>query len=48
MTRRVRIGILTVLVLLGAAFLRYGIFSGQVAGVIAKATHICLECIGIG
>lgn len=48
MTRSVRFGILTVLILLGTAFLLYGIFSGQVAGVIAKATHICLECIGIG
>ncbi len=48
MKRSVRIGILTVLVLLGTAFLLYGIFSEQVAGVIAKATHICLECIGIG
>lgn len=48
MTRRVRIGICTVLILLGTAFLLYGIYSGQVAGVIAKATHICLECIGIG
>lgn len=48
MTRSVRFGILTVLAVCGMAFLLYGIFSGQVAGVIAKATHICLECIGIG
>ena len=48
MKRSVRICIFSVLAVLGTAFLLYGIFSGQVAGVIAKATHICLECIGIG
>ena len=48
MTRRVRIGICTVLILLGTAFLLYGVFTGQFASVLTKATHICLECIGIG
>ena len=48
MKRSVRICIFTVLVLAGTAFLLVGIFSGQVSSVLIKATHICLECIGIG
>ena len=48
MKRSVRFGILTVLAVCGAAFLLYGVFSGQVSSVLVKATHICLECIGIG
>lgn len=48
MKRPVRICIFTVLALAGMAFLLYGIFSKQVSAVLIKATHICLECIGIG
>ena len=48
MKRSVRITIVTVLGLLGTAFLLYGVFSGQAASVFIKAAHICLECIGIG
>lgn len=48
MKRRVRIVILSVLAIAGTAFLLYGVFSGQVSSVLIKATHICLECIGIG
>ena len=46
--RDARIGILTVLVLTGTAFLLYGVFSGQAAVVLKKAIRICMECIGIG
>ncbi len=48
MTRRVRIGILAALAIAGTVFLLYGVFSGQGASVLMKATRICLECIGIG
>lgn len=48
MKRPVRIVILSVLAVLGTAFLLYGVFTGQFASVLTKATHICLECIGIG
>jgi hypothetical protein len=48
MKRTVRICIFSVLFALGTAFLLYGIFSNQVSSVLIKATHICLECIGIG
>ncbi|MBQ6235776.1 MAG: hypothetical protein IJK54_07640 [Clostridia bacterium] len=48
MKRAVHICIFTVLALAGTAFLLYGIFLGQVSSVLIKATHICLECIGIG
>lgn len=48
MKRSVRICIFTVLALAGTAFLLYGIFSNQIETVLTKATHICLECIGIG
>lgn len=48
MKRSVRICIFTVLALLGTAFLLIGIFSDEVSSVLIKATHICLECIGIG
>ena len=33
---------------LGIALLLGGIFRGEVATVFKKATHICMECIGIG
>lgn len=48
MKRSVRIGTFTVLALAGTVFLLYGIFSGQVASILNKAIHICMECIGIG
>ncbi len=48
MKRSIQIGILTVLVVTGTAFLLCGIFFNQVSSVLNKATHICLECIGIG
>lgn len=48
MKRSVRICIFTVLALAGTAFLLYGVYAGQVSSVLVKASHICLECIGIG
>ena len=33
---------------LGVAFMAFGIYRGEMAVVLAKATRICLECIGIG
>ena len=48
MKRRGRIVLFTVLALLGTAFLLIGVFSDEVSSVLIKATHICLECIGIG
>jgi hypothetical protein len=44
----VRIAIIAVLAVLGTAFLLYGTLFGQALTVLRKATHICLECIGIG
>jgi hypothetical protein len=34
--------------LAGAAFLVLGVYRGEAAVVLQKATRICLECIGIG
>lgn len=48
MKRSVRIGICTALALIGAASILYGALSGQIVSVLTKATHVCLECIGIG
>ena len=48
MSRGVRIGIFSALAVLGAAFLLYGVFSGQALAVLQKAIRVCLECIGIG
>ena len=48
MKRSVRIGLLTALAITGAAFLLYGIFTGQAIAVLQKAIRVCLECIGIG
>lgn len=38
----------TALFVLGAAFALLGIYRDEVATVLAKATAICQECIGIG
>lgn len=34
--------------LLGAAFMVFGIFRGEIDVVLRQAVTICLECIGIG
>ena len=46
--RRVKNGIFVALAIAGAAFLAYGIASGQAVAVLNKAIRICMECIGIG
>ncbi|MEG1560349.1 MAG: CD1871A family CXXC motif-containing protein [Clostridia bacterium] len=43
-----RYGIPALVLLVGVAFLTYGIFNGEVLTVFGKATAICMECIGIG
>ena len=35
-------------IVLGAILIVLGIFGGEVAVVLSRATNICLECIGIG
>ena len=35
-------------VLLGAGFMAFGIYRGEMTVVFEKAIRICLECIGIG
>ena len=35
-------------IVLGIAFLVFGIYRGEVDVVLRKAVNICLECIGIG
>ena len=35
-------------IVLGIAFLAFGIYRGEVDVVLRKAVNICLECIGIG
>lgn len=36
------------LVILSLGMMAFGIYRGEMATVLAKATRICLECIGIG
>lgn len=36
------------LIILAVASMVFGIYRGEVAVVLKKATHICMECIGIG
>ena len=37
-----------ILVLIGLAFMGFGIWRGEMNTVLQKASNICLECIGIG
>ena len=37
-----------VILILGAAFMIFGIWRGVMAVVFEKAVNICMECIGIG
>ncbi len=37
-----------ILLALGAVLIVLGIYRGEVAVVLSRATKICLECIGIG
>ncbi len=46
MMRRLTLPLL--LIVVGAALVCFGVMRGEVSGVLTKATHICLECIGIG
>ena len=36
------------ILILGAAFMIFGIWRGDMAVVFKKAVNICMECIGIG
>lgn len=38
----------TAVVLIAVLFLIYGISRGEVAVVLNKAIHVCMECIGLG
>ncbi len=40
--------IASIFLIFGIALVIAGIFRGEVAAVLGKATRICLECIGIG
>ena len=46
MMRRLTLPLL--LIVVGAALGCFGAMRGEVSVVLTKATHICLECIGIG
>jgi len=37
-----------ILPFIAAGMMAYGIYRGEMAVVLAKATRICMECIGIG
>lgn len=36
------------LLVIGAVFLAIGVWQGDVASVLTKATNVCMECIGLG
>lgn len=46
--RTVRIALLVLAVLLGAVLVFAGLARGEVPVIMAKATSICYQCIGIG
>ena len=46
MMRRLTLPLL--LIVVGAALVCFGAMRGEVSVGLTKATHICLECIGIG
>ena len=37
-----------VLLVVGIAMLRFGVWRGEAATVLSKAIKLCLECVGIG
>lgn len=37
-----------VIMAIGAGFLIYGIFDGEINAVLSKAVALCRECVGIG
>lgn len=48
MKERTKNIIALLLILLGLAALLLGIFRGEAADVLRKATMVCMECIGLG
>lgn len=46
MMRRLTLPLL--LIVVGAVLVCFGVMRGEASVVLTKATHICLECIGIG
>ncbi len=48
MVSKQKIVIQALLLLIGGAFIVYGIARGEAETVFAKAVKICLECVGIG
>ncbi len=37
-----------IMIVVAAALIAFGVYRGEVLTVLAKATRICMECIGIG
>ena len=48
MKESLRVKLTWILTIAFAALFTYGAFTDEVAIVMQKAAHICLECIGIG
>ena len=48
MKRKIPIWVTFVLIFASVGCMAFGIYRGEVATVLAKAIHICLECIGLG